>query len=202
MKIVIISGSHRKNSESGRVANYIKNNLNNIAPEVEAQILSLEGNPIPLWDEDVWKDDPEWKKVWGPYSDMLKSADGFVVVTPEWGGMVPSGLKNLFILSTKNELSHKPALIVAVSSGVGGAYPIAELRTSSYKNSRICYIPDQVIIRTVTEMLKTETPASSHDEKIRIRIEYSLKVLLEYSKALSHIKSSPLLDYKNYPFGM
>ncbi len=44
-------------------------------------------------------------------------------------------------------------LIVAVSSGAGGAYPVAELRMSSYKNSRICYIPEQIIIRDVENVL-------------------------------------------------
>jgi NAD(P)H-dependent FMN reductase len=202
MKIVIVSGSHRLNSESERVANYIKKNLNQIAPEVEAEILALTGNPIPLFDEKVWSDDPEWKRVWGPYSNQLKSADGFVIISPEWGGMVPPGLKNLFILSTRNELSHKPALIVTVSSGMGGAYPVAELRTSSYKNSRICYLPEHVIIRQSGEMLKEEKAASKHDENLRKRIEYNIKILLEYTKAMQHIKSSPILDYKNYPYGM
>jgi hypothetical protein len=39
-------------------------------------------------------------------------------------------------------------LIIAVSGGAGGgAYPVAELRMSSYKNSRICYLPEHLIVR-------------------------------------------------------
>ncbi len=62
---------------------------------------------------------------------------------------VPAGLKNFFLMFSRFELGHKPAMIVAVSSGDGGAYPVAELRMSSYKNNRICYIPEQLNLRNV-----------------------------------------------------
>ncbi len=45
-------------------------------------------------------------------------------------------------------------MIVAVSSSSGGAYPIVELRASSDKNTRLCFIPDHVIVRSVGRMLK------------------------------------------------
>lgn len=41
--------------------------------------------------------------------------------------MVPAALKNLFLLCTGGEIAHKPALIVAVASGQGGADLVAEL---------------------------------------------------------------------------
>ena len=50
-------------------------------------------------------------------------------------------LLNIFLLCGNGEFSHKPGLIVSVSSGNGGAYPIAELRSSSYKNTHIMWIP-------------------------------------------------------------
>ena len=42
-------------------------------------------------------------------------------------------------------------LIVSISSGNGGAYPISELRSSSYKNSHILWIPENIIIRNVKQ---------------------------------------------------
>ena len=72
-----------------------------------------------------------------------------MVIAPEWHGQVPAGLKNFFLICGRAEVGHKPALITTVSSGDGGAYPVAELRMSSYKNNRICYIPEQLIIRNV-----------------------------------------------------
>ena len=40
--------------------------------------------------------------------------------------------KNFFLHCNKGELSHKPALLVSISSGNGGSYPISELRSSNF----------------------------------------------------------------------
>lgn len=201
MKIVVISGSHRLKSESQRVSEYILGELSKLGISSNF-LVSLADNPLPLWDEGVWGGDPKWQELWSPISRELQAADGFVVVSPEWGGMVPAGLKNFFLLCSTADVGHKPALIVSISSGIGGTYPVAELRASSYKNSRICYIPEQVIIRQSNEMLRGERPASSHDEQVRNRINFSLKLLLEYSKALKQVRSSGVVDYKSFPYGM
>ena len=67
--------------------------------------------------------------------------------------MVPAKLKNFLLYCSKDELAHKPALLVSVSAGLGGSYPIAELRISSYKNNRLCYLPENVIIRNIETFL-------------------------------------------------
>lgn len=180
----------------------MQRNLQRLEPAIQAKVISLAHNPLPLWSEDGAAEESGLSEKWQPLSDQLAASDAFVIVTPEWSGMVPAGLKNLFLLTNKNELAHKPALIVAVSSGIGGSYPIAELRTSSYKNTRICYIPEQVIIRQVNNMLKGEKAQEATDENLRRRIDYSLKILLDYAKAFRNIRDSANIDFKSYPFGM
>lgn len=202
MHITIVSGSHRAESESERVSKYILE-LFKSEPAATAEILSLGGNKFPLWDEELFsKESAKWDKIWTATSQALRATDAFVIVAPEWSGMVTPGLKNFFLLCSKQELAHKPALIVSVSSGIGGSYPIAELRMSSYKNTRICFIPDHVIVRNSAEMLRGETPASSHDEQLRARLAYSTKVLFQYAKALKEVRASGVIDTKTYPFGM
>ncbi len=162
MKITIVAGSHRREAESARVARYLEQELNKLGIN-DTYLLSLSGNPLPLWDEDVWSGDENWKSLWGPISKELKSSDGLVVVAPEWSGMVPPGLKNFFLLCGADVLAHKPGLIVTVSAGAGGSYPVTELRISSYKNTRLCYIPDHVIVRNVGQMLHGDQAADEHD---------------------------------------
>jgi hypothetical protein len=116
--------------------------------------------------------------------------------------MVPAGLKNFFLLCDRQVLAHKPALIVSVSAGLGGSYPVAELRMSSYKNTRLCYVPDHVIVRNVSQVLHGETPADEHDAALRKRIEYNARLLLEYAQALQTVRRSGLIDLDTYPFGM
>ena len=50
MKISIIAGSHRRESESMRVAQYIQGVLGRIGID-QTYLLSLSDNPLPLWDE-------------------------------------------------------------------------------------------------------------------------------------------------------
>jgi len=200
MRLAIISGSHRKNSESDRVANFIATELNKNA--VETDIISLAGNPLPLWDEGVWSGGAEWKRVWAPVAQRLRVASGFVVVSPEWAGMVPPGLKNLFLLCGVEEVGHKPALIVTVSSGIGGSYPVAELRSSSYKNNRIVYLPEHVIVRDVGNLLKESVPVGDRDSDTRTRIAYGLRLLVEYSKALESVRESGVINHSEFPYGL
>jgi hypothetical protein len=106
--------------------------------------------------------------------------------------------------SKGGELAHKPALIVTVSSADGGAYPVAELRMSSYKNSRLCYIPEQVIVRNVESVLNSNADDNnaSADEYFRARILYALKLLREYTLALSAVRASGAADLSIYRNGM
>jgi len=200
MKITVISGSHRENSQSERVARYIEKVLK--SQGAEASLITLAKNPLPLWDEGVWEGEPSWKKAWEPIALNLSASDGFVIISPEWSGMVPAGLKNFLLLCSAREVGHKPALIVSVSSGIGGSYPVAELRMSSYKNTRLVYVPDHVIVRDAEKMLQGDDPAGEHDAQLRQRLSYSLEMLQEYAKALSLVRASGKINLKDFPFGM
>ncbi len=204
MKITIISGSHRQNSQSEKVGRFIERTLRENALCDETWLFSLKGNPLPLWDEGIWDGDPEWQQRLAPISAQLAESDGFVVISPEWHGQVPSGLKNFFLMWGKGELAHKPALIVTVSSADGGAYPVAELRMSSYKNNRLCYIPEQVIVRNVETVLNDD-PAQNNadaDRYFRERITWSLGILREYALALRGVRDSGAATLDTFKNGM
>lgn len=203
MKIAIISGSHRLKSQSLKVATHIQETLDKNT-DTETWLFSLEGNPLPLWDEGVWDGEQKWLDILTPIREQLSSCDALVIITPEWHGQVPAGLKNFFLLFGKNELADKPALIVAVSSGIGGSYPVAELRMSSYKNSRICYIPEHVIIREVESILNKDEADNDarSDSYIRERLQWSLNILKEYAKALKQVRESGVTQTDKFGNGM
>ncbi len=203
MKIAIISGSHRNNSQSMKVAQHIESTLQKDICD-ETWLYSLAANPLPLWDEGVWDGEQHWQDLLNPIREQLQSCDALVVITPEWHGQVPAGLKNFFLLFGKNELAHKPALIVSVSAGDGGAYPVAELRMSSYKNSRLCYIPEQVIIRHVESVLNDnpDDNDSRSDPWIRERLQWSLNILAQYGTALKTVRDSGVTETDKFGNGM
>ena len=204
MKITIVSGSHRKQGQSLKVARHIEKTLQENALCDETWLFSLSGNPLPLWDEAIWAGDETWKERLDPISEQLADSDAFVIISPEYHGQVPAGLKNFFLMWGKGELAHKPALIVTVSSGVGGSYPVAELRMSSYKNNRICYIPEQIIVRNVESVLN-DNPGDNDPEAdpyFRKRIVFALKILREYAIALKPVRDSGVTFDEAFKNGM
>ena len=205
MKIGIICGSHRSDSQSGKIARHIERELIDKGLCDETWLYDLGGNPLPLWDESIWEGDAEWQKILTPLSDELKSCDGFVVVSPEWHGMAPAGLKNFFLMWTAGgEVAHKPALIVTVSVADGGSFPIAELRMSSYKNSRICYLPEHLIIRYVDTVFNDDPAKNKAEaqEYFESRLAYCLEMLNEYALAFRQIRASGKASLEVYTSGM
>ena len=200
MKLTIISGSHRKESQSARISGVLKGRVEDLGLFDQVDILSLAGNPLPLWDESIWSGNEEWKRCLAPWKQTLKDSDAIVVVVPEWNGMAPSALKNFFLLFGTAELGHKPALITAVSAGQGGSYPVAELRMSGYKNNRLCYIPEHLIIRHVGSAFTGED--AEGDAHLQSRVDYALKLLKEYSDGLKQVRDSGVIDHKTYRNGM
>jgi len=204
MKISIISGSHRHGSQSEKVARFVQRTLEEKGLCDETWLFTLAGNPLPLWDQGIWDGEPEWQARLSPLSAQLASSDGFVVVSPEWHGQVPAGLKNFFLMWGKGELAHKPALIVTVSSGDGGSYPVAELRMSSYKNNRLCYIPEHVIVRHVESVLNDNAADNNQDADryFRTRFAYALSILREYALALRQVRDSGAVATSEFKNGM
>ena len=197
MFISIIISSSRPKSQSAKVGQYVSSLV-----ATKHSIHSVKDLLPKLWDSDDFESMKEQFAAKNEIiSEELNQADAFIFVVPEWHGMVPPAMKNLFVTCDK-ELAHKPALLVAVSAGIGGSYPIAELRMSSYKNSRVCYIPDHVIVRGVEQVLNTPDSANQDDTRIRERLAYSVKVLEEYAKAFQSIRKSGIIDLATYPNGM
>mgnify|MGYP001161305660 FL=1 len=203
MKIGIIVGSHRKDSQSAKVGRFLNGILSSL-DNVNSWTLDLGKTPLPLWDEELWSNGAQWAELPALKAE-LDACDGFVVIAPEWHGMVPAALKNFFLLwAATGELSHKPALACAVSASDGGAYVIAELRMSSYKNNRLCWIPEHLIARHVKTLGNEDdalNDASTH-EAFQQRALYALKLLVAYADALGSVRAAGLIDHETFMNGM
>ena len=205
MKIGVICGSHRSDSQSEKVGRYAARRLEDAGLAQEVFLFSLAGNPLPFWDESLWSGGSQGEAL-DELRSQLHGCDGFVVVTPEWHGMVPSGLKNFFLLLPgTGELAHKPALIISVSGGAGGgAYPVAELRMSSYKNNRICYLPEHLIVRHAGRVFNEDRAENEPEMHAQLdaRLTYCLEMLREYALAFRTIRASGKTSLEAYKNGM
>lgn len=197
LNIALVAGSSRNNSQSGKVARAMRQRLIELGhtSHESSSVIDLGLAPLPLWPaEDTGP--------WDLYRQQLAAADALVIIAPEWNGMACPAIKNFFIYASKAELAHKPGLLVGVSSGIGGAYPIAELRASSYKNCRLCYLPEHLIVRQVEKVLNGPQAVDETDERIRGRIDYALDVLVRYGHALQPVREAISFDNPAFANGM
>jgi multimeric flavodoxin WrbA len=193
LRVALVAGSSRANSQSGKVARFLRQRLidqGHTSVEL-SNVIDLGLAPLPLWPaEDTGP--------WNLYSQQLKEADAVVIISPEWNGMASPAIKNFFIYASKAELAHKPGLLVGVSAAVGGAYPISELRASGYKNCRLCYLPEHLIIRSVEKVLNTPYASSDEDQRLHPRVDYALDILVKYANALAPVRAD--IDLSNPAF--
>ena len=199
MNISVIATSHRENSQSKRIAEIINSKLNFFDKLIKATVIDLASLKLPFWSPEKKKGNGIWGDTWKNVSNTLNNSSGFILVVPEYGGMATPQAKNLFLLCEKGELAHKPGLIVSISSGTGGSYPISELRSSSYKNTHIMWIPENMIIRSVEQFLPGMHGKDIPDW-IDNRLDYCLKILLAYSENMKPL--SKLINREDYGNGM
>ena len=197
MNLIIISASHRQNAQSAKVGNYIEEHAKQFT---HVKHIQLQDFDLPFWDGSNNKG-AQWQSL----KQKVVAADALILITPEWNGMASPLLKNFLMMCDSEMTAHKPVIYTSVSSGIGGTYPIAELKMDGAKNNHLIPLSEHLIIRSVGQMLNSEV-SSEHDEQIRQRIDFSLEMLYRYAQSLATIRSSlathPVPNSKQFSFGM
>ncbi|SEA95425.1 NAD(P)H-dependent oxidoreductase [Alkalimonas amylolytica] len=213
MNALIICASQRQEAESAKVSQLIGRLMEHIEPKATINTLYLADFPRALHCYGYHAAEPvgnqqaitEEKKI---LQDALRHCTMVIVVTPEWGGMIPPALTNLFLLSAFGSangmpLAHKPGFIVSISASEGGHYPISQLRGYTSKNSHLTWIPLHCIIRHVERFL--QHPWSPEDESpdshTQSRLITGLTCLIAYESALKTIREALLPLSEKHPFG-
>ena len=130
-KIAIISSSIRIGRNSHRMALFFKNYLEEYSL-AEPEILDLAAYNFPLFEERLrYLTSPPAGAA--EFAEKVRSAQGIIVVVPEYNGGYPASLKNAIDLLT-DEWKHKPVALVAVSDGpFGGTQVIGLLQFVLWK---------------------------------------------------------------------
>lgn len=198
MKLTIVSGSNRQDSNSLKVAKYLSA-VAKTQQFTDVEIIDLSKVATTFWNQGVWEGSEEWAPIRELTAGLAKS-DAFIFVSPEWHGMATPMMKNFLMLCGQNEIGHKPALLVSLSAALGGTYPISELRMTGSKNNHVCFIPDHLIFRNANDLFKVEGEIT--DEVLHGRTEYIVKSLSVYAKALAPVREQLLDGMAKYPFGL
>lgn len=146
--IAIISSSIRAGRKSHRVALFFQNYFTeyNLAT---TEILDLKEYNFPLFDERLkYQTTPTPGMI--DISDRIKSADGVIIITPEYNGGYPASLKNVIDL-LNDEWLRKPVAISTVSDGMfGGSQVLTSLQFTLWK-MRAWTIPSMFPVPKVSE---------------------------------------------------
>jgi len=155
--IAIISPSVRRGRNSHRVAIFFKRYIeeNKLAL---AEILDLKEYNFPLFDERL-RHLPDPAPEILQFAQKIGSADGVIIIAPEYNGGYPASLKNVIDLLT-DEWRKKPVAISTVSDGsFGGTQVITALQFSLWK-IRAWTVPAMFPVPKVRETFDEEgTPA-------------------------------------------
>ncbi len=130
-KIVIISSSVRTGRMSHRVTLFFKKFIEE-RQIGSVEIIDLLEYNFPVFDERISKIDQPSENMLR-FSEKIKSADGIVIVTPEYNGGYPASLKNVIDL-LYSEWKRKPIALATVSNGqYGGTQVMTSLVFTLWK---------------------------------------------------------------------
>ncbi len=144
--IAILSSSVREGRKSHQVALYFQSYLqeNKLAT---TEILDLKAYNFPIFQGTLQTLVNPPKNVL-EFAGKIKSAEGIIIVTPEYNGGYPASLKNAIDLLYE-EWKHKPVAIATVSSGpFGGSQALVALQFTLWK-MRAWTIPAMFSVPTV-----------------------------------------------------
>ena len=129
--IVILSASVRTGRKSHRVALFFRRFIteHNLGT---SEILDLREYNFPLFNERLpYQESPSPAVI--EFTEKFRSADGVIIVTPEYNGGYPASLKNVIDLLTA-DWKRKPVAISTSSDGdFGGTQVITSLQFSLWK---------------------------------------------------------------------
>lgn len=144
LTIPVILGTARPGRESADVAGVVLDAIKQRG--LATELIDVADYPI------SGTEDPDEEARIGRYKELIDSADGLVIVVPEYNHGYPGELK-LVLDSAYKEYNHKPLGVVSVSSGmIGGARVTEQLQLVSLALEMIPVEPT-VHVRTVKQAI-------------------------------------------------
>lgn len=147
--IVIISGTNRPGSNTRKVAAHIEATYQSLG--VKTHLLDLAGLPADIFSPASYATKPAG---FSRFIDAILTADGLVVVTPEYNGGIPGVLKYFIdMLPFPESIEHRPVCFVGLAAGSWGALrPVEQLQAIfGYRNAYL--YPERVFLPGIGKLL-------------------------------------------------
>lgn len=178
LKIAVIVGTVREGRVTPKQAKWVANALQE-REGVEVNILDLAEYDLPFFAEPVSPRYNPNRVVEGDvkrWLDDLASADGYVVVTPEYNHSIPGVLKNAFDY-VDFQLNRKPSAIVSHGT-VGGARAAMHLK-EILSEGKTVPIPEFVAFHGISEGIDDEGNTTEEVKANPYGSDYALNGLVD-----------------------
>ena len=162
--IVIISGTNRPGSNTRKVTAQVEAIYQSLG--VKTLLLDLTEMPLEIFAPTSYAEKPAaFKK----FTDAILASDGLVIVTPEYNGSVPGGLKYFIdMLPFPESFESRPVCFVGLAAGIWGALrPVEQLQAIfGYRNAFI--FPERVFMPGIGKLLNEAGQFTNPDMEKRL----------------------------------
>jgi NAD(P)H-dependent FMN reductase len=147
--ILIIAGTNRPGSNTRKVTAHVEKSYASLG--VPAKVLDLAELPPEIFLPSSYEKTPA---AFRKFIDAILTADGIVVVTPEYNGSIPGVLKYFIdMLPFPESFDQKPVCFVGLAAGLWGAMrPTEQLQQIfAYRNGLV--FPERVYVPGVNNQI-------------------------------------------------
>ncbi len=142
MEVLILLGSIRQERKSDRLAYYLKNQL--IKRGATVNLIDLKNYSLPIYGSAISEEE---KKTVEAISNMLKSSQAVIIVTPEYHSNIPAALENILEYCGRDLIGKVTGIASASATKFGGLQAsnnleITLLNMGAYPASKLLMVPE------------------------------------------------------------
>lgn len=177
--IPIILGTARQGRQSEKVARFVLGEVQKIT-EVETELIDVRDFIISV------TNNIEENAIVKKFSEKIRLADGFIIVSPEYNHGYPGELK-LMLDMLYDQYAKKPLAICGVSSGgLGGARMVEQLRLVAIEFHMVP-IREAVYFSSVKKLF--DEKGFIQDQSYELKVKKMTDELLWYATALKEARN-------------
>jgi NAD(P)H-dependent FMN reductase len=159
--ITIVTGTNRPGSNTRKIAGHVEKIYQRLG--IPTRLLDLADLPPEIFQPGCYEKTPDsFKK----FVDAILTADGLVVITPEYNGGIPGILKYFIdMLPFPESFMNRPVCFIGLAAGLWGAMRPAEQlqQIFTYRNGIV--FPERVFLPGVNNLLDAENRLNQTTEK-------------------------------------
>ena len=176
--ITLLVGTNRPGSNTRRVARIVEQIYRD--SKTPLAVVDLAELPSEIFHPSAYGEKP---KSFARFSEAILSADGLVVVTPEYNGSVPGILKYFIdMLKFPESFERRPVCFIGLGAGLWGALrPVEQLQMIfGYRNAFL--FPERIFLPRIGELL-TET-GQLKDPELNERLKRQAEGFIDFVEKL------------------